>query len=357
MMAHPTASPTHTMPKIGITLGDVNGIGIETILKCLLDARILNHVQPVLIGAAQATRIHANKLGLKKVKLQTIQHIEQLPPSHSADTPAPVAVLDTELGQRPTVSFGKVTEVAGRLAMRAVEVAIDLCKEGLLDGMVTAPISKEAIALAGYQEAGHTDFIAKRVNCEAYTMMMISDELRVGLVTTHVPISEVAALINEAHIRAKIEIITRALQTDYALPRPKIAVLGLNPHAGDGGVIGKEEVDLIMPTLNKAQADGYLAYGPFPSDGFFASHKYRHYDAVLAMYHDQGLIPFKAIAFETGINYTAGLPIVRTSPDHGTAFDIAGQGIASPDSMRHALFLATDIARRRNQHAAQKEAA
>jgi 4-hydroxythreonine-4-phosphate dehydrogenase len=221
--------------------------------------------------------------------------------------------------------------------------------------MVTAPISKEAIAMAGYTNPGHTEFIAKRSGSDSFTMMLVSDDLRVGLVTGHIPIWDVPKRTTSEAILDKLRVISTSLRQDFGIERPKIAVLGLNPHAGDGGILGKEEAEVILPSIQQSCEEGNLVFGPFPADSFFGIGAYRLYDAVLAMYHDQGLVPFKTLAFESGVNFTAGLSLVRTSPDHGTAFNIAGEGEASPGSMRSALYLAIDIARRRVQNLTQRK--
>ena len=343
------ASPRHR-PRIAISLGDPHGVGPEVVLKSLADPRMLRLFQPVLVGSAHVLKTHANKLGFRNLRLQVVQQ----PPDEVPEQG--LTVLDIASGEKPEVHFGKVTQEAGALAMEAVAKAVDLCREGHAEAMVTAPISKEALARAGYKDPGHTEFIARRSGGEHHTMMMISEGLRVGLVTAHVPIWDVPKQVTREAILEKIRVISDSLMRDFGIVRPKIAVLGLNPHAGDGGVLGREEADVIIPAIGQACEEGTLTFGPFPADSFFGIGAYQLYDAVLAMYHDQGLVPFKTLAFESGINYTAGLPIVRTSPDHGTAFNIAGEGKASPGSMRAALYLAIDIARRRARWVEQKKA-
>ncbi len=244
------------------------------------------------------------------------------------------------------VQFGMVRREAGLASMLAVEKAVRLCADGTCDAMVTAPISKEAVALAGYGYPGHTEFIAELTGGDPL-MLMVSGTLRVGLVTHHVPLREVPGAITTVSMRQHLDRLDSALRTDFGVSDPRIAVLGLNPHAGDGGVLGREETDVIAPAIDAARKRGMVAFGPFPADGFFAARTYRRYDGVLAMYHDQGLVPFKTLSFGKGVNCTAGLPIVRTSPDHGTAYDIAGSGTASPESLRAAIDLAVDIAARR----------
>jgi 4-hydroxythreonine-4-phosphate dehydrogenase len=337
-------------PRIAVTLGDPNGVGPEVVLKCLADSRLAKFMDPIVVGSAHVLNVHAQKLGYTDVRIQSVQQVPE------EARPGIITVLDVTGGQKPEVRFSEVSLEGGALSMKAVERATDLCLEGYADAIVTAPISKEAVSLAGYKTPGHTEFIARRAGCDAFTMMMVSDELRVGLVTAHIPIWDVPKAVTKDAILEKIRIISRSLTDDFGIPRPKIAVLGLNPHAGDGGVLGREEVESIIPSVRAACDEGHLVFGPFPADGFFAIGAYRLYDAVLAMYHDQGLVPFKTLAFESGVNFTAGLPLVRTSPDHGTAFNIAGEGKASPGSMRSAIYLALDIARRRGGQTAQRKA-
>jgi 4-hydroxythreonine-4-phosphate dehydrogenase len=334
-------------PRIAITSGDLNGIGPEVALKVLADARMLQRVRPLLIGPLTALREHIRQLDMDgEVRLSAVSSAGESTPRGE------LAVLDTAPGQRVEVEFGRVTAEAGRHAMLAVERATDLCLSGDVDGMVTAPISKEAISLAGYETPGHTEFLVERTGARAHTMMMVSDRLRVGLVTAHVPLAQVPRLITVDAILEKLRVVDESLRRDFGVERPRIAVLGLNPHAGDGGVLGREERDVIEPAIRQACERGILAFGAYPADGFFGMAAFSRYDAVLAMYHDQGLVPFKALAFETGVNFTAGLSIVRTSPDHGTAFGIAGRGVADASSMRHALFSAIDIVRARAETAA-----
>ena len=332
-------------PRVAITIGDINGIGPEVTLKCLADGRILKFFVPVLVGPLPTFRAQAESLGLS-VNLRSYEGASELESDPDQNI---IRVVDPIGGEDPPVRLGKVTRAAGRIAMASVGHATDLCLQRKVDAMVTAPISKEAISKAGFNVPGHTEFIASRSNTNRFTMMMVAEKLRVGLVSAHVPLRNVPQLATQELIQEKIGIIDDSLATDFGVSKPRIAVLGLNPHAGDGGVIGDEEIEVIIPAINQARADGRMVYGPFPADGFFASRKFTSYDAVLAMYHDQGLAPFKVLSFNSGVNFTAGLPIVRTSPDHGTAFDIAGSNQASPDSMRNAIYAAIDIARRRAQ--------
>ncbi len=340
-------------PRVAISIGDINGVGPEVILKCLSDRRIYRFFSPLVVGSAAALEAHASMLGMKKVSIRRVAAVDEIEDKGEHH----IWVLDEFPDEAPPIRIGQISEASGRVAMAAVTRATDLCVDGSVHAMVTAPISKEAVMHAGFNVPGHTEFIASRCNTRSFTMMMVAGDLRVGLVTAHVPVREVPNGVTAEAILEKSEIILQSLQTDFGVERPRLAVLGLNPHAGDGGVIGDEEETVVRPAIATIRAGGHLVFGPFPADGFFASRKFTQFDAVLAMYHDQGLAPFKVLSFNSGINFTAGLPIVRTSPDHGTAFDIAGEGKASPDSMRNALYAAIDIARRRRSGAGRQQAA
>jgi 4-hydroxythreonine-4-phosphate dehydrogenase len=343
-------------PRIAISAGDPNGIGPEVILKCLSDPRLLRMVTPVIVGSIGVLQEHLRRLDLKGIRLEPSRNgrsVGKPDTGGGSGLVNTVPVLDIEGHSSFEVDYGIVSGTAGALAMKAVEVAVDLCLSREADAMVTAPISKEAIGLGGYSSPGHTDFIAGKCGGSIPTMMMIADRLRVGLVTAHVPLSIVPGMITGDAILEKLAVMSRTLNRDFGIGRPKIAVLGLNPHAGESGILGDEEEEIITPAIRRACEQGYLAAGPFPADGFFGTASYLNYDGVLAMYHDQGLVPFKALAFNAGVNYTAGLDIVRTSPDHGTAFDISGKGKANADSMRSAIYLAIDVARRRKAEAAE----
>ena len=341
-----STAPARHRPRLAVTLGDPNGVGPEVVIKCLAESRLRRFMEPVVVGSAHVLKTHVKRLGEHLPDFRDLRiHVVQQMPEQVAEQG--ITVLDVARGEKPPVAFGQTSAEAGAQAMQAVEAAVELCLHGHAEAMVTAPISKEAIAMAGYSEPGHTEFIARLAGGESHTMMMVSEGLRVGLVTGHIPIWDVPKRVTHEAIIEKLRVIAASLVQDFGLSRPKIAVLGLNPHAGDGGVLGREEAEAVLPAIEQACEEGHLVFGPFPADSFFGIGAYRLYDAVLAMYHDQGLIPFKTLAFESGINYTAGLPIVRTSPDHGTAFNIAGEGKASPGSMRSALYLAVDIARRR----------
>lgn len=312
------------LPRIAVTLGDPNGIGPEVALKCLAEPSVQAQCDAVLVGDRAVLELHAHRLGLDAL---------------------PVPLHQVAADEDFAVRFGEISGKAGALSMRAIAKAVDLCLSGEVDAMTTAPISKEAIGLAGYEEPGHTEYLARLTRTTDYLMTMVAGPLRVGVVTGHMPLRKVADRITRVTVERCLSRLSDSLQRDFGIEEPRIAVLGLNPHAGDGGVLGSEEIEIIKPAMHAAL--GERGYGPFPADGFFAERKWEDYDAVLAMYHDQGLIPFKTLAFDTGVNFTAGLPIIRTSPDHGTAFDIAGKGLARAESMRNAIEVALDVARER----------
>ena len=340
-----------TRPRVALTMGDPHGIGPEILLGCLAMRGLRRQFEPIVVGSAGVLRAHADRLGRACPPLQAVREVP-------ADLPKEAVTVLEVTDAAPEVVFGQVTREGGHLAMQAVEAATDLCIEGQADALVTAPLSKEAIAKAGYQYPGHTEFIAERTGAKAHTMMMVAEgaseglpaaPLRVGLVTAHVALADVPQHLSREAILSKLRIVSASLKQDFGDAAARVAVLGLNPHAGDGGVMGQEEGEIIRPAVDQARQEGLQAAGPFPADGFFGLRKYRDFGAVLAMYHDQGLVPFKALAFDRGVNYTAGLPIVRTSPDHGTAYDIAGMGRADLGSMQSAIELALAVARRRRE--------
>jgi 4-hydroxythreonine-4-phosphate dehydrogenase len=336
-------TPDGTTTRVAITLGDPNGIGPEVVLKSLHDPSLVPSMTPVLVGSAHVLRVHADVLGFSDLDIHVVDEVPDEVPHGD------VALLDVGESAEPPVTFGAVTPEAGQLAMRAVERAVDECLAGTVDAMATAPISKAAINEAGYDVPGHTEFIAERTGSAKPTMMMVAGGLRVGLVTSHVPLSEVPSKVTEEAILEKLRVIDESLRQDFAIEDPKIAVLGLNPHSGEEGAFGHEEDEIIAPALDAARQEGFRVEGPLAADGFFGTQLDAGFDAVLAMYHDQGLVPFKALAFDHGVNFTAGLPIVRTSPDHGTAHGIAGKGMALPGSMRSALEVAVAVAHHRRQ--------
>ena len=327
---------------IGITIGDINGIGIEVLFKSLSDQRILNHITPVIYGSTQVIKYYKNLLDQLKLNLNKINTVENI----SLNKPNIINVWDEEIDVCP----GKSSEKAGLLAFLSLEKATSDLASGKIDVLVTAPINKKTIQNENFKFPGHTEYLTQLSNMEDSLMLMVYNNLRISLATNHIPISELANSINVDVITRKINLLNSTLIKDFRILKPKIAVLGLNPHAGELGLLGGEEKKYIIPAIKNAKNNNILCFGPFPSDGFFGSGNYNSFDGVLAMYHDQGLTPFKTIASGNGVNFTAGIPIVRTSPDHGTAYDIAGKGIASCSSMRNAIYLAIDIYNNRLFH-------
>lgn len=325
--------------RVGITIGDINGIGPEVIMKALDDQRILQNLTPIIYASSKVLSFHKKNMKLEEFHYQSIRKADEANASK-------IYVINLWKDE-PEFKLGEVTQTGGKCAFESLEAATQDLASGKIDVLVTAPISKEAIAKADFKFPGHTEYLADLSGQQDALMLMIADKLRVGLVTTHVALSEVSKLITIERVYNKLKEFESSLKRDFGIRRPKIAVLGLNPHAGEHGKMGEEEQTAIIPAINRAKNEGLLSFGPYPADGFFGSGSIAEFDGILAMYHDQGLTGFKALAFDQGVNFTAGLPIVRTSPDHGTAFDIAGKDIASPDSFRHALYLAVDIYRTR----------
>lgn len=315
---------------IGITQGDINGINYEIIIKALADPELYNNCTIVIYGSAKAIGFHRKTLNLPQINFNATKSAADLAPNKINL----INIGDDNL----RLELGTSTVAAGECAAEALKLAVQDLKQGYIDILVTAPINKNNVNEAGLKIPGHTEFLADNFNTSDYLMLMTSEELKIGVVTGHVPLKDVAHNITPQKIVQKLRIINRSLKEDFTIRRPKIAVLGLNPHSGDNGVIGNEESEIILPALKQAEDEGITCFGPYPSDGFFAAELYKKFDAVLAMYHDQGLIPFKIIAGNKGVNYTAGLPIVRTSPDHGTAYDIAGKGIADETSLKEAIY-------------------
>ena len=325
--------------KVGITLGDINGIGPEIIIKALKDNRILSDITPVIYGSSKVFSFYKKTLQIPEFSYQNCRTGADIQNKKINI----VNCWDEEVDIQPGVS--NVT--GGKYALQSLEAATADLADGKIDVLVTAPFSKDAMKSAGFDFPGHTEYLAKYSNVDEALMILASPFLRVALVTTHIPINEVSKALTKDAILSKIKVFENSLKRDFNLVRPKIAVFGLNPHAGENGKIGTEEKEQIIPAINEAKSEGILAYGPFAADGFFGSNAKNQFDGVLAMYHDQGLTAFKALSFEDGVNFSAGLPIVRTSPDHGTAFDIAGKNLASESSFRSAIYMAMDIYRNR----------
>lgn len=328
--------------KLGITIGDLNGIGLEVILKTLADERVLRYCTPVIYGSTKVVAYHKNIIDPFDYQINSIQHGE----SPRTDR---INVVNC-WSENVNITLGKPSDNSGKYAYMALDIAAADLKAGLIDALVTAPINKQAMKLADFPFPGHTEYFTQAFQSVESLMLMVNEELRIGLVTNHLPIREVAQDITKEKVTTKISILHETLKIDFGIERPTIAVLGLNPHAGDGGVIGSEEENIIRPAVIAAKKNGIMSLGPYPADSLFGSGQYRKFDGILAMYHDQGLVPFKLLSFGKGVNYTAGLPYIRTSPDHGTAYDIAGKNEADPSSFRQALFSAIDIVRKRKDH-------
>jgi 4-hydroxythreonine-4-phosphate dehydrogenase len=327
---------------LGITQGDINGISYEVIMKTLADNRIFDICTPVVYGSPKVAAYHRKALDLENFSFNSIRTVDE--------AIARRANIINCIDDSARVELGKSTQYAGEASLQALEVAVKDLEDGKLDVIVTAPINKANIKSDKFNFNGHTEFFETRFNAQGVLMLMVNDLMRIGVVTSHVPVAKVTEYITRDTILSKLRIINYSMLTDFAIRRPRIAVLGLNPHAGDEGVIGDEEQKEIIPAINEAQNEGIMAFGPFPADGFFGAGTFSKFDAILAMYHDQGLVPFKALTTEGGVNYTAGLPVVRTSPAHGTAYDITGKNLASADSFRKAVYMAVEIFKNRMQY-------
>ena len=337
-------SSSRTPVRVGISIGDINGIGPEVIMKSLNDNRILLDCIPVIYGSTKVFSFYKKEFDDDEFVYQSVESAEKA-------VKGKVNVVNIWEGEID-FNLGQPTEKSGNYAFESLEKATQDLASGKIDVLVTAPISKDAMSKMGFKFPGHTEYLADLSGQDEALMLMISPTLRVGLVTTHIPLKDVSSTITADKVAEKIRAFSSSLKKDFGIQRPKIAVLGMNPHAGENGKMGEEEKDAISPAIAKVNSEGLLSFGPFPADGFFGSSARHNYDGILAMYHDQGLSAFKALAFDEGVNFTAGLPIVRTSPDHGTAYDIAGQNKASGDSMRNAIYLAIDVHR---NHQFEKE--
>ncbi|MBQ8810931.1 MAG: 4-hydroxythreonine-4-phosphate dehydrogenase PdxA [Bacteroidales bacterium] len=328
---------------VGITQGDGNGIGYEVIIKALADERMLDLCTPVIYGSSKI-------FGFYKKQIHDIDQINTNVINSAKDVHQKRVNIVNCLPENVFVEPGQSTPESAKAAMTSLQRAVQDIKEGYIDVLVTAPINKRAMVGEGFGYTGHTEYLEKEFGVDEVAMIMVCDKLKVGVVTGHISLKEVAGSITKERILKKLRLMKASLERDFRIDAPKIAVLGLNPHCGDGGLLGDEEQQIILPAIQEANAEGILAFGPYSSDGFFGLGNYGRYDAVLAMYHDQGLTPFKALAFEEGVNYTAGLPVVRTSPDHGTAYEMAGRDMADPRSMISAIYTAIDIYNRREEY-------
>ncbi len=325
-------------PVIGISIGDINGIGPEIIIKALADQRVLRHLTPVIFGSSKTISYYRKLL-----------KIDDFPVFHLKEGQEPNAkrVNIIECWEDVVeIHTGSPAEETGRKAIVALNKATDALASGFVDAVVTAPLNKATAQADNFRFPGHTEYLGEKFGGNPL-MFMVSDNLRIAVATGHVPVKEVAGLITKESLTKKISSMKKSLVRDFGLSKPKIAVLGLNPHAGEEGLLGQEEAEIILPVIKEFKHKGNLVFGPFPADGFFGSGNYKKYDGILAMYHDQGLIPFKSLSFGSGVNFTANLPVVRTSPDHGTGYDLAGKGVAAEGSLRSALYLAVDILKNR----------
>ena len=329
------------MIKVGITHGDINGIGYEVILKTLEDNRILELCTPIIYGSAKIAAYYRKALNMQQFPVNQIEK--------AADARDGAVNLINVVGEDVKIEPGQSTQEAGRAAFAALEAATRDVMDGTIDALVTAPINKSNIQSELFHFPGHTEYLESATSGRSL-MILFNDLVKVALVTTHVPVSKIADEITIDRIVEKLEIFDRSLRQDFAITQPRIAVLSLNPHAGDDGLLGTEEKEIIAPAIAKAAEKRICCFGPYAADGFFGAGLFKRFDGVLAMYHDQGLAPFKTLAMDSGVNFTAGLSIVRTSPDHGTGYDIACQGTASEASMREAIYRAIDIARNRERH-------
>ena len=325
---------------VGISIGDLNGIGIEVILKTFEDKRMLEFCTPVLFGATKTISYHKKVLGIE-TPVNGITSINQV--THSK-----INILNI-WKEEVAIELGTATKISGEYAAKSLASGVEHLKNNTIDVLITAPINKENIQSETFNFPGHTEYLEANLEGKSLMILMTS-ELRIGLITGHIPIAKVAESITPELIKSKVETMYNSLKQDFGINKPKIAVLSLNPHCGDKGIIGKEDDDIIVPTIAEIAATGKLVFGPYAADGFFGSETYKQFDGVLATYHDQGLAPFKALSFGKGVNFTAGLSHIRTSPDHGTGYDIAGKNLANPSSFIEALFSAIEIFKKRKEY-------
>jgi 4-hydroxythreonine-4-phosphate dehydrogenase len=327
----------------GISHGDINGIGYEVIIKSLMDTMINDFCVPVVYGSPKVAAYHRKALNINNFSFNNIKVAEEA--NHKK------ANMINCLDDNVRVELGRSSPQGGEAAFISLERAVDDLLNGKIDVLITAPIDKKNIQSERFNFKGHTEYLRSRVNAEDALMLMISENMRIGFVTEHVPLNKVAGMITTELLMRKIKLMNQSLIIDFGIRKPQIAVLGLNPHAGDDSLLGTEEAEIITPAIKQSEKEGVMTFGPFPADGFFGAGSFTKFDGILAMYHDQGLAPFKALSFDTGVNYTAGLPFVRTSPVHGTAFHIAGKGEASENSFRQAIYLACNIYKNRQLYA------
>lgn len=334
-------------PVIGISCGDLNGVGLELVIKTFQDTRLFDHCTPVLYASGKAVNFYRKTLPEANLNYQTVREYDRLNPKQLN--------VFTCWEEDVNITPGELNDVGGKYAVISLQSAVAALQQKQIDGLITAPINKKNVQSAEFPHTGHTPYLKQFFGASDVVMMMCSDQLRVALLTEHIPVKDVAQHITKEKLVKKIQLIHKSLQTDFGIDKPRIAVLGLNPHSGDEGLIGDEEETIIKPAIKEAKNQNILVVGPYPADGFFARGRFDAFDCILAMYHDQGLIPFKTIAGGEGVNYTAGLPVVRTSPDHGTAFDIAGKNRADNTSFLTALFSCIDIINQRAGYADDRQ--
>jgi 4-hydroxythreonine-4-phosphate dehydrogenase len=332
--------------RVGISHGDINGIGYEIIIKTLQDQRLLELYTIVVYGSSKVASYHRKALNINDFNFNLVKKAELAHPHR----PNILNINEEEV----KIDLGQSTTIAGEQSLLSLEMAVDDLQKKNIDVLVTAPINKKNIQSKTFTFSGHTEYLASKFNTPDYLMLMVNDTMRIGVITGHIPLNRVTESITEELVFKKINIMSRSLLRDFGILKPRIAVLALNPHAGDDGIIGNEDNTIVKPAIAKAYAQNILAFGPFPSDGFFGAGNFKHFDGILAMYHDQGMMPFKLLSFENGVNFTAGLPFIRTSPAHGTAYDLAGKNEASPEAFRNAVYLACDIFNNRIEYDAMR---
>ena len=325
--------------RVGLTTGDPNGIGVETILKTFMDDRMLNSIIPILYASENLIDQNLKTIGVENLKVNFVESAEKARKGKFN--------VVKSCSENFSIVHGELSSEAGAYSFESLKNAVEDLASTKFDVLVTAPINKDAITKSGFKFPGHTEYLADFANADDVLMFLVDDGLRIGIVTGHIALKDVASKLTSDTIKSKLDLMNESLLMDFGCSTPKIAVLGLNPHAGDNGLMGNEEKNIISPAIKEANSKGIKAFGPYAADGFFGSGAYKNFDGVLAMYHDQGLAPFKALSFGRGVNFTAGIQIVRTSPDHGTGFDIAGKNEATADSIRSAIFLASDVRKNR----------
>lgn len=336
-----TKQNTNNKPTLGITIGDINGIGPEVIIKCLLDQKLYQYTNIVIYAHGKVISHYKRLLDIEDFSFyqyNTGDHLNQ----RKANV---INCWEDHVEVKP----GEENETGGKCALLAIQKAVEDLKSGFIQGIVTAPISKHNIQSSEFNFPGHTEFFTEEFEANDSLMFLCSERLKIGVATGHIPLMKVGEALTPDLLRSKIQLMLNSLKKDFGTQKPKMAVLGLNPHAGEDGLLGTEEKEKIAPIISEFKEKGHLVFGPYPADGFFGNNSHSKFDGILAMYHDQGLVPFKALAFEEGVNFTAGLSVVRTSPDHGTAFNIAGKGVANESSMRYSIFMAIDVIRKRSE--------